>query len=409
MSSKWVSNEGRNIQAIYLAFALQSLGQAIAWQFGTYFLQEELLVESYVLLTIIWSVPYFITMASVSSWGSFSDRRGRRKPFMLIGFMGYSFTFLMFSFVQSSIQWFIVSAIGAVFSSAAIPSGQALATTATMKKGERLGFLLVAQSSGWFVGAFSSGILYDIIGMFELYRIAAISCISATLICYFFVRDYEFDPDKIAVRPSVRVLLRRPGMKRLSLAAALSALGINSIVSMMAIMIVNELGGLAVYVGLANAGATFLAVLFTGFIGRVIDKRGPGRVLVLAYLSYIIFAIGFGLARDPVTAALLYALPIYPLSNTAAYAFAALLSRDEERGGAMGLVNGAQNAGTAVGPVIGGIFAEYIFFAVQPISWINMTFNIIACSLAVSLIPLARALQNRRLDDESKPSASNYD
>ncbi len=409
MTNKWVSNESRNIKSIYLAFALQSLGQAIAWQFGTYFLQEELLVESYVLLTILWSIPYFVTMAGVSSWGSFSDRKGRRKPFMLIGFFGYSFTFLLFSIVQNSIQWFLVSAIGAVFSSAAIPSGQALATTATMKKGERLGFLLVAQSAGWFVGALGSGILYDIIGMFELYRIAGVSCISATLICYFFVRDYEFDPNKIPVRPSVRHLLKRQGMKRLTLAAALSALGINSIVSMMAIMIVNELGGLAIYVGLANSGATLLAVLFTGFIGRIVDRRGPGVVLMLAYFSYVIFAVGFGLAQDSITASLLYALPIYPLSNTAAWAFAALLSGDEERGSAMGLINGAQNAGTAIGPIIGGLFAEYIFFAVQPISWINMTFNIIACLLAVSLLPLAKALHKERFQNESTTSDLSID
>ena len=169
----------------------------------------------------------------------------------------------------------------------------------------------------------------------------------------------------------------------------------------MAIMIVNELGGLAVYVGLANSGATLLAVLFTGFIGRIVDRRGPGVVLMLAYFSYVIFAIGFGLAQDPITASLLYALPIYPLSNTAAWAFAALLSGDEERGSAMGLVNGSQNAGTAIGPIIGGLFAEYIFFAVQPISWINMIFNIIACILAVSLLPLARSLHNERLQTES--------
>lgn len=399
MRNRWVVNESRNIFSIYLAFALQSLGQSIAWQFGTYFLQGELGVESYVLLTIIWSIPAFITMAAVSSWGGLSDKKGRRKPFMLIGFAGYSFTFLLFSFIENSTQWFIISAIGAIFSSAAIPTGQALATTATMKKGERLGFLLVAQSAGWFVGALGSGYLYDIIGMFDLYRIASLASFSATIICFFFIRDYEFNPEKIVERTSVRTLIRRPGMSRLVCAAALSTLGINSIVSMMAIMIVNELGGFAFYVGLANSGATLLAVFITGFIGRIIDRRGPGNVLVFAYFSYALFAIGFALARDPITASLLYALPIYPLSNTAAYSFAALLSGDEERGGAMGLVNGAQNAGTAIGPIIGGIFAEYIFYAVQPISWINMVFNIIACCLAISLLPLARKLQHMRMGD----------
>ncbi len=390
-----------NIMAIYLSFALQSLGQAISWQFGTFFLQGELGVESYVLLTVIWSIPTFVTMMGASSWGSYSDRRGRRKPFMLLGFLGFSMTFLLFSFIRDSTEWFIISVVGAAFSSAAIPSGQALATTATLKKGERLGLLLVAQSAGWFVGALSSGFLYDLIGMLELYRIAAVACFSATFICWRYVRDYEFDPNEIRKQPSVTTLLRRPGMARLSLAAGLSALGVSSIVTMMAIMIVNELGGAAYYVGLANSGATILAVVITGFIGRIIDKKGPGNVLVLAYLSYALFAVGFALAQDAITASLLYALPIYPLSNTAAFSFAALLSGDEERGGAMGIVNGAQNAGTAIGPIVGGVFAEFIFFAVQPISWINMVFNIISCILAVSLLPLSRKLHRKQFQNSN--------
>ncbi|MFW9909348.1 MAG: MFS transporter [Candidatus Thorarchaeota archaeon] len=389
-----MSISGRNILAIYLTFALQSMGQAIAWQFGTYFLKDELGVVSYVVLTIIWTMPTFVVMFGVSLWGTFSDKKGRRKPFMTIGFIGYSFTFLMLSFVANGLQFLVIAIIGAMFSSAAIPAGQALATTATAKKGERLGFLLVAQSAGWFIGAFSSGLLYDIVGMYQLYRLAAISCITATLVCIVVVKDVEFDPSGLIERVPALDLLRRPGMSRLILAAGLSSLGINSITSLMAIMIVDELGGLPSYVGLANSSATLIAVFITGYIGRTIDRKGPSGALVAAYLSYALFAIGFAFAGDPITASLLYALPIYPLSNTAAYSFAALLSGDKERGSALGLVNGSQNAGAAIGPLIGGLFADFIFFKVQPIAWIVLVFNLLAIIIAISLVPLARSMKH---------------
>jgi MFS family permease len=377
---------------------MQALGQAIAWQFGTYFLQNELGVLNFVVLTVIWSIPAFVTIVAVSFWGSTSDKKGRRKPFMTIGFVGFSGTYLMLSFVQTDIQFLIITVVGALFSGAAIPAGQALATTATQKKGERLGFMLVAQSAGWFVGAISSGFLYDIIGMFALYQIAAAASILATITCIVVVKDVEFDPTTVQQRRSALSILKVPGMARLSTAAAMSSLGVNAITSMIAIMIVDELGGIAAYVGLANAGATLLAVFITGYVGKVIDRRGPGGVLVIAYASYALFAVGFAIVPDPLGAALLFALPIYPLSNTAAYSFAALLSGDEERGGAMGLINGAQNAGTAIGPIIGGIFAEYIFLRVQPVSWLNMVFNLLALAFAISLIPIARRVHKDAQD-----------
>jgi MFS family permease len=392
-----MSSANRNILAIYFVFAMQALGQAIAWQFGTYFLQNELGVLNFVVLTVIWSIPAFVTIIGVSFWGSTSDKKGRRKPFMTIGFIGYAATYLMLSLVQTDVQFLIITVIGAMFSAASIPAGQALATTATEKKGERLGFMLVAQSAGWFVGAISSGFLYDIIGMFALYQIAGAACVLATITCIVVVEDVEFDPTLVKQRKSVLTILKIPGMSRLAMAAAMCSIGINAISSMMAIMIVDELGGLAAYVGLANAGATFLAVLITGYVGKLVDRRGPGGVLMVAYASYAIFAVGFAIVPDPLGAALLFALPIYPLSNTAAYAFAALLSGDEERGGAMGLINGAQNTGTAVGPIIGGIFAEYVFFRVQPVSWLNMVFNVIALLIAISLFPIAKRVHKESL------------
>ncbi len=385
--------------AFFLTFALQSMGQAIIWQFITLFLRHELHADSFLLLTLGWVAPAFMTMAAVNFWGWFSDGMRSRKPFMIIGFIGYAATFLLISFVGTFTEYLMISMFGAFFSAAALPVGQAYLTTDTEKKGERLGIFLAVQSGGWLLGAFSSGFLYDLIGMFNLYRIAAIVCIGATGICALFVKDRPPEKHEREIA-GLGEVLRRPGMARLTTAAGLSSLGMNAIAFMMAIMIVDELQGEEFLVGLANTVATFIAVIATGYIGRIIDRRGPVRVLILAYVSYVVFAIGFGLARDPITAAILWALPIYPLSSTAAYTFASLISADDERGRAMGLINGAQNAGSAIGPVIGGLFAEYIFFAVQPISWINMIFNLIALFIAITLIDIGRKLRDTKTTDE---------
>ncbi|MGY5852787.1 MAG: MFS transporter [Candidatus Thorarchaeota archaeon] len=396
-----MSRANRATIALFLAFALQSMGQAIIWQFVTLFLRHELRADSFLLLTLGWVAPAFMTMAAVNFWGWFSDGMRSRKPFMVVGFVGYAITFLLVSFVGNFTEYLMISMFGAFFSAAALPVGQAYLTTDTEKKGEQLGIFLAVQSGGWLFGAFSSGFFYDSIGMFNLYRIAAIVCIGATGVCALLVKDR---PPGVNNKKSAGFgeVLRRPGMARLTTAAGLSSLGMNAIAFMMAIMIVDELHGAPFLVGVANSVATFIAVIATGYIGRVIDRRGPVRILILAYISYVVFAIGFGLVRDPITAAIMWALPIYPLSSTAAYTFASLISGDDERGRAMGLVSGAQNAGAAIGPIIGGLAAEYIFLAVQPLSWINMAFNLIALAIAITLIDVGRKLRTENVQEETQ-------
>jgi MFS family permease len=389
---------------VYFTYALQAAAQAISWQFVTFFVKNELNTPGFIELTIIWSVPAIVTLLMANFWGSLSDRLGRRRVFMILGFVGYAATFLFYSFVSNSIQYLVVAIVGAVFSSAALPAGQALLTTRSDKKGERLGTFIAAQSGGWFLGAFVSGALYDYIGMFQLYRVAALLSLAATLTCATLVREVPFVTRKSVERTSISEILRRAGMARLTLAVALSQIGINSVSFLLAIMIVDELGGTTAWVGLANSGATLTAFFVTRYIGRVVDNKGPVRVLIAAYLSYGIFAAFFAVVTNPIIASILWALPIYPLSSTATTALAALISGEEERGRAMSLVYGAQNAGVALGPIIGGLFAEYIFLRVQPISWINMVCNVIALLLAASLFNL-RVEQREDAPPEALPSA----
>ncbi|NWF95584.1 MAG: MFS transporter [Candidatus Thorarchaeota archaeon] len=398
-----MSDSSARLLPVYVPYLLQSMAQAISWQFVTYFVKHDLGVESFLLLTVVWAVPALVTTVAVNVWGAVSDRIGRKKPFMLVGFIGYASTFLLYSQVTDAVQYLVVACFGALMGSASVPVGQAYVTTGTEKRGERLGYLLVVQSAGWSVGALSSGVLYDVVGMRVLYVVAASLAIVATVSCGLFVMDMRIHVTSTEERVRFSVVMRRPGMARLTLAASLSAIGNNAIACMLMIMVVDELGGTEGMVGLANALATLLAVVFTGFVGKLTDRKGPVKVLVIAYSSYVCFATAFALATDPWVVTALYALPIYPLASTAAFAYAARVSKESERSTSMGLVNGAQNAGAALGPIIGGLSAEFVFLRVQPISWLNMLFNLLALLFALSLLRVWAGLhaQDRATDTHS--------
>jgi MFS family permease len=385
------------------------MAQAIIWQWMTFFVKHDLFVEDFLVLTFAWSAPALVVMIATNVWGSISDRIGRRKPFMIVGFLGYASTFFFYSLVTDVLQFVLVGVIGAVFSSAALPMGQAHLTTDTDKKGERLGFFLAAQSGGWFFGALSSGLLIDIIGMRPLFVLGAVLGIGATASCILFIRDIPFETKRQEGGKSIRDLLRIPGMIRLVSAVGLSQIGMNSVAYVMAIIIVDELGGLTAYVGFANSGATIIAVLITGYIGKIVDRKGPVKVLIAAFTSYSVFAALFAMVSDPIAASILWAFPIYPLSSTATSALAAYITNEDERGRAMSLVYGAQNAGGFAGPVIGGLFAQFVFGAVQPISWLNMTFNIFALILGVSLLRVVGSGRSTDLPSEEKIELTDLD
>ncbi|MHA1964167.1 MAG: MFS transporter [Candidatus Thorarchaeota archaeon] len=399
----------RAVTTVYLAYSIQAMAQAIIWQWMTFFVKHDLFVEDFLVLTFAWSAPALVVMIATNVWGSISDRIGRRKPFMIVGFLGYASTFFFYSLVTDVLQFVLVGVIGAVFSSAALPMGQAHLTTDTDKKGERLGFFLAAQSGGWFFGALSSGLLIDIIGMRPLFVLGAVLGIGATASCILFIRDIPFETKRQEGGKSIRDLLRIPGMIRLVSAVGLSQIGMNSVAYVMAIIIVDELGGLTAYVGFANSGATIIAVLITGYIGKIVDRKGPVKVLIAAFTSYSVFAALFAMVSDPIAASILWAFPIYPLSSTATSALAAYITNEDERGRAMSLVYGAQNAGGFAGPVIGGLFAQFVFGAVQPISWLNMTFNIFALILGVSLLRVVGSGRSTDLPSEEKIELTDLD
>ncbi|MHA1943582.1 MAG: MFS transporter [Candidatus Thorarchaeota archaeon] len=306
----------RAVTTVYLAYSIQAMAQAIIWQWMTFFVKHDLLVDSFLVLTFAWSAPALVVMIATNVWGSLSDKIGRRKPFMIIGFLGYASTFFFYSIVTNVIHFVLVGIIGAIFSSAALPMGQAHLTTDTEKKGERLGFFLAAQSGGWFFGAMGSGLLIDIIGMRALFVLGAVLGLVATASCIIYIRDIPFTTQKDNGK-NIRSLLRKPGMTRLVSAVTLSQIGMNSVAYVFAIILVDELGGSTAFVGFANSGATIIAVLITGYIGKIIDRRGPVKVLIAAYVSYVTSAFFFAVVIDPIAATILWAFPIYPLSSTA--------------------------------------------------------------------------------------------
>ncbi|MHA2212938.1 MAG: MFS transporter [Candidatus Thorarchaeota archaeon] len=118
-----------------------------------------------------------------------------------------------------------------------------------------------------------------------------------------------------------------------------------------------------------------------GYVGVLVDRHGSVKILMSSYLSYVFFAVGFALVRYPLVAVAIWLLPIFSLTRIPALTLSALLSGEDERGRAISLALGARSVGKAIGPVLGGFFAQLMFEAVQPVSWLILFFSFLALML----------------------------
>jgi MFS transporter, DHA1 family, tetracycline resistance protein len=125
-------------------------------------------------------------------------------------------------------------------------------------------------------------------------------------------------------------------------------------------------GGLII--GLIMTSYSLMQFIFAPIWGRISDRIGRRPVLLTstacACLSYVIFAIGSGLANHALALTVILASRLFAgicgANITVAQAYIADITPPEERSGKMGLIGMAFGLGFILGPVLGGLSAKYI-------------------------------------------------
>ena len=61
-----MSLRDRAVTTVYLAYSIQAMAQAIIWQWMTFFVKHDLLVDDFLVLTFAWSAPALVVMVAGS-------------------------------------------------------------------------------------------------------------------------------------------------------------------------------------------------------------------------------------------------------------------------------------------------------------------------------------------------------
>lgn len=311
------------------------------------------------MLITVYAVCQFI-FAPV--WGAYSDRVGRR-PVLLLGILGYAFTFILFGFATELWMLYVIRIAGGILACATMPTAMAYVgdSTSVEKRGQAMGMIGAAMGMGMVFGPAIGGVLSGISLAFPFVFAGLLALANAVSV--YILLDESLASEKRVIRKVERASLLE-GLKTplvvLFLCICLASIGESIHHGTFALFAEGKLSFTARDIGWAFTAAGIVMALVQGMlVGRLINHFGEEKTaatgIILMAASFIlflymynilssiafmaVFSAGIGLLRPSISAAV--------SKRTAS-----------GQGAAMGILNGYDSLGRAIGPVLGGFMLD---------------------------------------------------
>ena len=351
----------RNVFAISLVSLLNDVSSEIIYPLLPFFLNNTLGVSARVLGSIEGTAESVSSLLKLFA-GHFSDRFGKRKIFVVSGYVLSSFARPLLAFATSWPQVLAIRLSDRVGKGVrTAPRDAMIADTVTIKeRGLAFGFHRAMDHTGAVVGPL---IGYLLVLLFaadrnaltgrdfnRIFLLASIPALAAVLVVSFFVREShkpkragDSTPDTGAntVAPPIRLSLRGfdGNFKRFLVIIGLFTLSNSS--DFFLLLRARDAGVSVLSIPLLWAALHGSKVLSSIFGGDLSDRLGRKRLIVSGWILYAAVYGGFAFVSNPVSAWILFLIYgiYFGLAEGAEKALVADLVRPEQRGTAYGLYN----------------------------------------------------------------------
>lgn len=310
-----------------------------------------------------------VTMVFASPvWGAYADRRGR-KLMLERATLGGAVLLVLMGFAQNAEQLVILRTIQGLVSGV-ISAANALVAASTPRQhsGEALGLLQTSRWVGVTGGPVLGGLLGEAFGFRECFWITGTLLALAGIATMIWVKE-EFKPVAKAQRPSFwasyRSLFTAPGMKNLYQLTFLRSLGATLTVPIASLYVVSLMGserGATLMTGFVMGATAFASALSAGWLGRLGDRQGHTRILILSALAAALLYIPQSMVTAAWQLVLLQALSGLAVGGLMASTAALmnLWSPTGNQGATYGLDNSIQAAARSVAPMVGAGIALWL-------------------------------------------------
>ena len=355
----------RNVFAISLVSLLNDVSSEIIYPLLPFFLSNTLGVSARVLGSIEGTAESVSSLLKLFA-GHFSDRFGKRKIFVVSGYVLSSFARPLLAFATSWHQVLAIRLSDRVGKGVrTAPRDAMIADTVTIKeRGLAFGFHRAMDHTGAVVGPLIGYLLVLLFAadrnaltgrdFTRIFLLASIPALAAVLVVSFFVREShkpkhaaDSAPDSAPdagtniVAPSIRLSLRGfdGNFKCFLVIIALFTLSNSS--DFFLLLRARDAGVSVLSIPLLWAALHGSKVLSSIFGGDLSDRLGRKRLIVSGWILYAAVYGGFAFVSNPVSAWILFLIYgiYFGLAEGAEKALVADLVRPEQRGTAFGLYN----------------------------------------------------------------------
>lgn len=323
-------------------------------------------------------------------WGSLADRKGRRLM-MIRAAAGMTFTMGALAFVPN-VYWLLIMRFLTGVLSGYIPNATALIAyqAPREKSGWAIGTLATGAIAGNLIGPLMGGVLAELLGMKNVFIITGIILFVTLLLTIFFVKE-KFEPvekkDLMSTKEVLSQSSRRSVLFGLFLTSLILQLGMTSISPILTLYIrelSTDIGNLLFVSGLIVSVAGVSAIISSPYLGRLGDKIGNHKILLLGLVFSLVCFIPMGFVQAPWQLGVLRFLlgfstgALMPSINT-------LISKITPPEGVSRIFGYNQmfnNFGQVLGPLVGSAVAQgfgysAVFFATAGFVFLNILISLL--------------------------------
>jgi DHA1 family multidrug resistance protein-like MFS transporter len=311
------------------------------------------------------SITFLIGALMAPFWGSLSDKYGRRSMIVRAGIC-LSVVYALGAVVQNPWELLAYRALHGLVSGF-VPASIALVATNTPEKhmGWSLGIMQTASATGSILGPLLGGIFSHLFGMRMSFVIASVFLLVATIMVKRWVQEIQFTPAKKKSRilDDMKLAWHNRALVSMLLILMVVQISIMILEPLLSFYIVQIHGreGAELVTGIIFSSVGVATILSAPRFGRLGQAKGYARVLLFALLGAGIMNVMQVLAQTIWSFGgirFVYGLcvaGVIPSIN------ALVVERTEAdfRGRAFGLTTSANQVGSMIGPMLGGLLGNW--------------------------------------------------
>ncbi len=316
---------------------------------------------------LVFSVTFLVAAIMAPYWGRSADKGGKRRMVIRAGF-SLAAVYFLGALVRNPLELLIVRILQG-FANGFLPAAMAIvaSTSPTESMGVSLGLIQTGVLIGGIMGPLLGGVLSHLFGMRASFVIAAVVIAIGTIGVKLLVEEPEtqFVPNKRSILDDFKLAFKnRKLVEMLLLLFSVQAVSmvLQPLITLYVAQLQGKTEGIILTAGIIFSLAGIAGAIAAPIWGRVGQQKGFRKVMVISFIGAGIFNLSQFFPDDIYQFGFLqflyglFVVGAYPAINTIAVSCAG----EQGKGQVFGLTTTANQLGSMVGPLIGGILSSFL-------------------------------------------------